>query len=146
MHNLFSNYFCVANMTIITIKSTTGILFLRVYVPTCRDLIHLKHPTRIAIRQVWTKMNIKKKWFKIPYGYFFVFEILCNQCLSPVKLWVRTPFMAVYTRYNKSDKVCQWLDFLPVLWFPLFQYNWTPRYNWSIDENDVKHHTPKPKP
>ena len=119
MYNLFSNYFCVANMTIITIKSTAGILFLRVYVPTCKDLIHLKHPTRIAIRQVWTKMNIKKKWFKIPYGYFFVFKILCNQCLSPVKLWVRTPFMAMYTRYNKSDKVYQWLDFLPVLWFPL---------------------------
>jgi len=26
--------------------------------------------------------------------------VLCNQCLSPLKLWVRTPFMAKCTRYN----------------------------------------------
>ena len=26
--------------------------------------------------------------------------VLCNQCLSPLKLWVRTPFMAKCTPYN----------------------------------------------
>jgi hypothetical protein len=36
---------------------------------------------------------------------------LCNQCLSPLKLWVRTPFMARCTRYNiisLCDKVSIW--------------------------------------
>ena len=31
---------------------------------------------------------------------------LCNQCLSPLKLWVRTQFM---TRCTRCDKFCQWL-------------------------------------
>jgi hypothetical protein len=39
--------------------------------------------------------------------------IVCNLCLSPLKLWVRTPFMA------RCDKVCQWLStgrwFSPVI-------------------------------
>ena len=33
------------------------------------------------------------------YGSW-VFNYLCNQCLSLLKLWVRTPFMARCTRYN----------------------------------------------
>ena len=30
----------------------------------------------------------------------WVYNYQCNQCLSPLKLWVRTPFMARCTRYN----------------------------------------------
>jgi len=30
----------------------------------------------------------------------WISNYLCNQCLSPLKLWVRTPFMARCTRYN----------------------------------------------
>ena len=33
------------------------------------------------------------------YGSW-IHNYLCNQCLSPLKLWVRTPFMARCTRYN----------------------------------------------
>ena len=33
------------------------------------------------------------------YGSW-IYNYLCNQCLSPQKLWVRTPFMARCTRYN----------------------------------------------
>ena len=29
----------------------------------------------------------------------WIYNYLCNQCLSPLKLWVRTPFMARCTRY-----------------------------------------------
>jgi hypothetical protein len=29
-----------------------------------------------------------------------IYNYLCNQCLSPLKLWVRTPFMARCTRCN----------------------------------------------
>ena len=30
----------------------------------------------------------------------WIYNDMCNQCLSPLKLWVRTPFMASCTRYN----------------------------------------------
>jgi len=33
------------------------------------------------------------------YGSW-IFNYLCNQCLSPLKLWVRTLFMARCTWYN----------------------------------------------
>jgi hypothetical protein len=42
------------------------------------------------------------------YGSW-IYNYLCNQseCLSPLKLWVRTPFMAWCTRYN-----IMWLNFV----------------------------------
>jgi hypothetical protein len=33
------------------------------------------------------------------YGSW-IYNYLCNQCLSPLELWVRIPFMARRTRYN----------------------------------------------
>jgi len=66
--------------------------------------------------------------FVLCFVYFFIFSgpswswsygswiynYLCNQCLSPLKLWVQIPFMAMCTRYNIiliyiyiCDKVCQ---------------------------------------
>jgi hypothetical protein len=39
-----------------------------------------------------------------------IYNCLCNQCLSPKKLWVRAPFDT-----NLCDKVCQWLA--ASLWF-----------------------------
>jgi len=30
----------------------------------------------------------------------WIYYYICNQCLSPLKLWVRTPLMARCTRYN----------------------------------------------
>jgi len=30
----------------------------------------------------------------------WIYNYLCNQCLSPLKLWARTPFMERCTRYN----------------------------------------------
>jgi hypothetical protein len=38
----------------------------------------------------------------------WIYNYLYNQCLLPLKLWVRTPFMARCTRYNIIYKVCQW--------------------------------------
>jgi hypothetical protein len=35
---------------------------------------------------------------------------ICNQCLSPLKLWVRTPFRRGVLDATLCDKVCQWLD------------------------------------
>ena len=39
-----------------------------------------------------------------------IYNYLCNQYLSALKLWVRTTFMAGCTRYNIYEKVCQWLS------------------------------------
>jgi hypothetical protein len=33
------------------------------------------------------------------YGSW-IYNYMCNQCLSPLEVLVRTPFMARYTRYN----------------------------------------------
>jgi len=30
----------------------------------------------------------------------WIYNYMCNQCLSPLKLWVWTPFMVGCTRYN----------------------------------------------
>jgi hypothetical protein len=36
-----------------------------------------------------------------PWSYGgWIYNYLCNQCISPLKLWVRSPFIARYTRYN----------------------------------------------
>ena len=34
---------------------------------------------------------------------------LCHECLSPLKLWVRTPFMASCTHTTLCDKICHCL-------------------------------------
>ena len=39
----------------------------------------------------------------------WIYNYLCNQCLSPLKVWVRTPFIARCTHTTVCDKVCQWL-------------------------------------
>jgi prolipoprotein diacylglyceryltransferase len=35
--------------------------------------------------------------------------IICNQCLSPLMLWVRIPPKLVLLNITLCDKVCQWL-------------------------------------
>ena len=60
-----------------------------------------------------------------------IYNYLCRQCPSPLKLLVRTPFDT-----KLCDKVCQWLA--TGLWFP----DWLPRYNWNIVESGVKYHKP----
>jgi hypothetical protein len=43
-------------------------------------------------------LNKRPSW-AWSYGSW-IYNYMCNQCLSPLKLWVRTPFMARCTRYN----------------------------------------------
>jgi len=44
-------------------------------------------------------MCIKWPSLSWPYGSL-MYNYLCNQCLSPLKLWVRTPFIGRCTQYN----------------------------------------------
>jgi hypothetical protein len=71
-----------------------------------------------------------------------MYNYLCNQCLSPLMLWVRISIRVRCT--TLCDKYCQWLA--TGRWFSLgtpvysTNKNWPPQYNWNIDESDVKHH------
>ena len=38
-----------------------------------------------------------------------IYNYLCNQCLSPLKLWVRTRSWRGVLNTTLCDKVCQWL-------------------------------------
>ena len=77
------------------------------------------------------------------YGSW-IYNYLCNQCLSPLKLWFRTPFMSMRTRYiilwlSLSVTCGRSVDFSGYSGFH-FQQSWPPRYNWNIVESGVKHH------
>ena len=39
----------------------------------------------------------------------WIYNYLCNQCLSPPKLWVRIPFRWGVLDTTLCDEVCQWL-------------------------------------
>jgi hypothetical protein len=73
-----------------------------------------------------------------------IYNYMCNQCLSPLKLWVRTPFMARCTRYNIMWQSLSVIYGRLVVFSGhsgfLHQWNWPQRYNWNIVESDVKHH------
>jgi len=42
------------------------------------------------------KLGLSWSW---SYGSW-IYNYLCNQCISPLKLWFRIPLMARCTRYN----------------------------------------------
>jgi len=47
-------------------------------------------------RSCITRIGLSWSW---SYGSW-IYNYLCNQCLSSLKLWVRTLFMGRCTRYN----------------------------------------------
>jgi hypothetical protein len=83
------------------------------------------------------------------YGSW-IYNYLCNQCLSPPTLWVRILHRWGVLDTTLCDIVCQWLatvrGFLWVLRFPPPKKNWPTRYNWNIVVSGTKHHKPNPQP
>ena len=53
------------------------------------------------------KMYGRASW-SWSYGSW-IYNHLCNQCLSPLTLWVRIPFRRGVLDTTLCDKVCQWL-------------------------------------
>jgi hypothetical protein len=49
--------------------------------------------------QLFTLISIQGPSWTGSYGSW-IYNYLCNQCPSPITLWVRTPFMARCTQYN----------------------------------------------
>ena len=72
---------------------------------------------------------------------------LCNQCLTPLMLLVRTPFMARCTRYNimwtSLSVICDRSVVFSGNFGFLHQQIWPLRYNWNIVESGVPHHKHK---
>ena len=75
------------------------------------------------------------------YGSW-IYNYLCNQCLSLLTLWDRTPIKRGVLDTTLCDKVCQWLCDRSVVFSTI---KLTPRYNWNIVESGVKHHKPTNK-
>ena len=66
----------------------------------------------------------------------WIYNYLCNQCLSPLKLWVKFQSWWGVLDTTLHDKVFQWLA--AGRWFSLVyssflhQWNWLPQYYWNI--------------
>ena len=73
---------------------------------------------------------------------------LCNQCLSPLTLWVRIPIRRGVLDTTLCDEIYQWLA--TGLWFFIgtpvssTNNNLSQQYNWNILESGIKHHISKP--
>jgi hypothetical protein len=73
---------------------------------------------------------------------------ICNQCLSPLTVWVRAPFMWGVFDTTLCDKVCQWRD--RSVFSPASSTQITDRQDLqcssNIVESGVKHHNPTHHP
>jgi hypothetical protein len=81
----------------------------------------------ILLDQFVVYSNTTRSW---PWSYgSWIYNYLCNQCLSPLMLWVRISIRARCT--TLFDKVCQWLA--TGLWFspgpPVSSTNKTVRHD-----------------
>jgi hypothetical protein len=78
-----------------------------------------------------------------PWSYgSWIYNYLCNQCLSPLMLWVRISIRERCTLYvikfvSDLRQVC---SFLRVLRFPPPITLTATIYSWTIVESGVKHH------
>ena len=77
----------------------------------------------------------------------WIYNYLCNQCLSSLMLWFRIPLRRGVRDTTICDKVSQWLAICR--WFspstPVSSTNKTDRHdNWNIVETGVKHHNYPP--
>ena len=91
--------------------------------------------------------------FKLKYGQSWswsygswIYNYLCNQCLSPLKLWVRIPLVYSIQHYVISVSVtCNRLLVFSGCSCFLHQENWPPRYSWNIAESGIKQHSLTPE-
>jgi hypothetical protein len=72
-------------------KNFACIFFFFFAVPIINGITHVNFIHRIFISHHILKKNVCQRWLIL---------LDCNQCLSPLKLWVRISFMARCIRYN----------------------------------------------
>jgi hypothetical protein len=77
----------------------------------------------------------------VTYGSW-IYNYMCNRCLSPPMLWVR---LLLRTRCTTlCDIVCQWLIAGWRFSLVSFTNKTDSRYNWNIVESGIKHHKIQP--
>jgi hypothetical protein len=112
-------------------------------------LVVIKWYSEICLNQTWNKVLQKlfQMWFGL-YRFHYVLLLINYRiqllCLSPLKLWLRIPFMTRCTHTTLCDKVCQWLvEGLTVVFSWYFNFlhhqNWLQQYSWNIVDNGVQH-------
>ena len=73
----------------------------------------------------------------------WIYNYLCNHCLSPLILWFRISIWQGVLDASLCDNICQWIEtgrwFSPV---SSTNKNWPPQYSWNIVESGVNHHRP----
>jgi len=92
--------------------------------------------------------HLRGSWWSWSYGNLsWIYNYLCNQCTSPLTLWVRIPIRRCVLDTTLYDEVCQWLaggGWLSPGILVSSTNNWPPRYNGNIVKSGVKHHNPNP--
>jgi len=91
----------------------------------------IRHPTCYSYGKDLLDTNIRGRRLRGTW----IYNYLCNQCLSPLMVWVRISIKARCT--TLCDKVCQWRDRYVVFSGSsdfLQQYNWPLRYDWNVVE------------
>jgi hypothetical protein len=63
--------------------------------------------SKLFLKYLVIKMVYQKVSWSWSYGSW-IYHCLCNQCLSPLKLWVWTHSWRVVLDTTLCDKVCQW--------------------------------------
>jgi hypothetical protein len=81
-------------------------------------------------------------WWSVLLGHGnWIYNYLCNQYLSTLKLWVQIPFMVRCVWYNimwsSLSVTCGRSVVFSVYSGILYQYKCRPRYNWNIVERDI---------
>ena len=69
---------------------------------------HLKCNVWKNLPMAWNFSLVRGSSWTWPYDSW-IYNHLCNQCLSPLTLWVWIPLMASVLDTTLCDKVCQWL-------------------------------------
>jgi hypothetical protein len=97
---------------------------------TCLQVVSIFPVFKIFIRTFGT---VPKEWRSLrswSYGSW-IYNYLCNQCLSPLTLWDRIPLRRDVLDTTICDRVCQWLA--TGRWFfpgsPVFSTNKSDRHD-----------------
>ena len=123
---------------IMIIESTLLLCYFKIYGEFCPHFSYV-----IILLQSSFYMSIRGPSWSWSYGSW-IYTYLCNQCLSPLKLWVRAHSGWDVLDTTLCDKVYQWLATgrLFSSGTPVSSTNktWNPlQYNWNIIESGVKH-------
>jgi hypothetical protein len=95
---------------------TTCFISAKVSIPSVEMCIRnnfLWYASKYLMTVRWLLNGPSWSWWYVSWIYNY---LLCNQCLPPIKLWVRTRSWRGVLDTTLCDKVCKWLA--TGLWFP----------------------------